>query len=189
MEFWDVLRSRHAVRDYLPDPVPNDALRRILEAAQLAPSAMNAQPWHFYVCAGDVRERLGKVIAQTTVHLTEYMDALGPDRYQEVVRWYSSLGDAPVLIVVGMDRPDDDFGRLNAYLSVGTAIENLLLAATNEGFGVNNVTFSFWVRDDIASTVSAQPEEEIVSVITLGYPSEVKPVAPAHELNHVTFLE
>ena len=59
---------------------------------------MNEQPWKFFVATGESRRKLGRLIAQATIHLSEYMDALGPRRYEDTVKWYSSLGDAPVVI-------------------------------------------------------------------------------------------
>ncbi|MBI5232210.1 MAG: nitroreductase family protein [Coriobacteriales bacterium] len=189
MDFWDVVRSRHAVRDFTSDPIPREVLERIVEAAELAPSAMNSQPWRFYVATGETRLKLGRAIAQTTVHLSEYMDALGPERYEQAVKWYSSLGDAPAVVVVAMPRAEDEFTLLNEQLSVGAAIENLMLAATAEGLGSCNVTFSFWVRDDLADAVGAAENEDVVSIIALGYPGEVPPVAPPHDMTRVTYLD
>jgi len=189
MEFQDVIRDRHAVRDFDGRPIEADVLKRVVEAAELAPSSMNSQPWHFYVATGETRQAVGRVVAQTTVHLSEYMDVLGPERYEQAVKWYSSLGDAPVVVIVTIPRPADDFGALNEHLSVGGAIENFMLAAVNEGLGTCNVTFSFWVRDDLAEAVGAGDDEEVVSIIVVGHPSQEPPLAPAHEFTHTTYLD
>jgi len=49
MDFMDVVRKRRSIRRYRPDPVPDEVLNQVLEAARLAPSAGNRQPWHFIV--------------------------------------------------------------------------------------------------------------------------------------------
>ncbi len=49
MSFLDIVRKRRSVRSYRPDPVPREAIDRCIEAARLAPSACNSQPWHFVV--------------------------------------------------------------------------------------------------------------------------------------------
>ncbi|MDH5595845.1 MAG: nitroreductase family protein, partial [Candidatus Bathyarchaeota archaeon] len=46
---FEAVRKRHSVRAYLPKEVPKEKIEKILEAARLAPSAGNAQPWHFIV--------------------------------------------------------------------------------------------------------------------------------------------
>jgi len=49
MEMMDVIRVRRSIREYRPDPIPDDHLAQILEAGRLAPSTMNWQAWHFGV--------------------------------------------------------------------------------------------------------------------------------------------
>jgi nitroreductase len=56
MSVLDTIRKRRSVRKYKGDPVPEDVLARVLEAARLAPSAKNIQPWKFIV----VRDRATK---------------------------------------------------------------------------------------------------------------------------------
>ena len=56
MSILDIIRKRRSVRKYKGDPVPEDVLARVLEAARLAPSAKNLQPWKFIV----VRDRATK---------------------------------------------------------------------------------------------------------------------------------
>ncbi len=71
-----------------------------------------------------------------------------------------------------MPRVDDEFARLNKHLSVGAAIENMLLAATEEGLGSCSITFSYWVRDQIAATLSVPDDRVIVAMVVFGYPGE-----------------
>ncbi|MEM2677342.1 MAG: nitroreductase family protein, partial [Thermofilaceae archaeon] len=61
MDFYEVVRGRRSIRAYKPDPVEDEKLLRVLEAARLAPSAANRQPWHFIVVRDpEVKEKLGK---------------------------------------------------------------------------------------------------------------------------------
>lgn len=180
MDFWKVLESRRSVRDYRSDPVPQESLERALAAAAGAPSAMNEQPWRFHVSTGEARQRVGEVVSSATMHLAEYMDVLGPDHYEDALKWYSSLGDAPVVIIVSMTRPDNDFDATNKLLSVGAAIENLLLALTAEGLGTCNITFAWWVRDDLAKLVELDESRQVVAIISVGYASDAPLAAPPH---------
>ena len=189
MDFWDVIEARHSYRSFEARPVEREVLDRLLHAASLAPSAMNEQPWHFHVVHGDVRTRLGSIIAQATEHLREYMDQLGPEQYQDAVDWYSSLGGAPVVVVVSMSRPYSDRDRTNKLLSVGASIENFLLAATAEALGACSITFTAWVEDDIASLLEIGSDREIVGVIAVGWPGAVPPLAPAHEDSVADWVE
>ncbi len=189
MDFWETIEARQSIRDFDDRGIERAVLERIVDAAQKAPSSMNEQPWRFTIAQGDTRARLGEVVAQSTVHLSEYMDALGPERYEAAVAWYSSLGHAPVLVAVSAPRSSAEFEALNRHLSVGAAIENLLLAATNEGLGACNVTFSYWVKGDLAVVLGLSEFDEVVSIIALGYPSDIVPASPPVKPDDTVWLD
>jgi nitroreductase len=189
MEFSDVIRARHSVRGFRPDPVPRDVLQKLVTAAALAPSSMNEQPWSFYVLTGESRHELGKIIAQTTIHLAEYMDVLGPERYEESVEWYSALGSAPALIAVVAPVSRDALEMLNRHLSIGAAVENLLLAAVDAGLGACNITYSHWVEDDIADLLQLPGAHVVLTVIAVGYAGDTAPAAPAHETDVAIWMD
>jgi nitroreductase len=58
LDLLDAIRRRKSVRGYKPDPVPKNVIRKILEIATRAPSAMNTQPWQITVLAGKVLENI-----------------------------------------------------------------------------------------------------------------------------------
>jgi len=58
MEFIEVVRKRRSIRKYTTDPVPEEMLNQVLEAARLAPSGGNGQPWHFIVVKDTERKRM-----------------------------------------------------------------------------------------------------------------------------------
>ena len=62
METWDALRARRNVRQFTEQPVPEEALDRILEAGRRAPSAGNWQPWNFVVVTDRALVRLGTLM-------------------------------------------------------------------------------------------------------------------------------
>lgn len=189
VEFTDVLHERHSIRSYSGRPVPRDVLDRIFEGAALAPSAMNEQPWRFYVATGDTRARVLEVMAQGTQHLEEYLEMLGREVTDEHLRWYTEFGGAPVIIAATMPRAADEFARLNKHISVGAAIQNLLLAATNEGVGACNVTFSFWVRDELASVFGVPEDRVIIALIAMGYASGEPPLAPPRDVDIAVYCD
>ncbi|MCV7282091.1 nitroreductase [Mycolicibacterium flavescens] len=61
MNVYDAVASRRAVRGFIDEPVPMDALERVLAAAAWAPSGGNLQPWRIYVVTGEPLERLKKL--------------------------------------------------------------------------------------------------------------------------------
>src|SRR5580658_2535320 len=61
-----VMRGRRDVREFLPDPVPADVLRRILEMAHLAPSVGFMQPWNFILISSqEIRQQIKKLFEET----------------------------------------------------------------------------------------------------------------------------
>lgn len=116
MEFYHVIDARYSVRSYREDPVPEPALERILEAARLAPSACNIQPWHFYVVRDAALRR----------------ELFPPGRQT----WAAA---APVVLVACADpgaawvRSFD--GKNHADIDLGIVMEHIVLAAAAEGLG------------------------------------------------------
>lgn len=147
MEVMQAICRRASVRSYLDKPVDKAHLERMIQAARLAPSGYNKQPWHFLV-------------------LTEREDI------EEVGRAMSSdwVGKAPALIAVVMD----DSSRF--WLEDGAAaIQNILLAATDLGYG------SCWVgggaqfnEDAIRTVLNVPANRRIQAIITIGHPAEWK---------------
>jgi nitroreductase len=60
--FRDVIRDRHSVRSFLPEPVPDAVIRAVLEDAQLAPSNCNTQPWQVHIVSGAKLDALSRAI-------------------------------------------------------------------------------------------------------------------------------
>jgi len=105
MEFTDVIMSRRSIRKYLPDPVPEDKLRRLQEALRAAPTGSNRQPFKFIFV---VSEELRKQVAEAS-----------PTQ--------ECLKQAPVLMVAACQK-----GR---SFDTAIAVDHMILAATNEGLG------------------------------------------------------
>jgi nitroreductase len=189
VEFREVLEGRHSVREFSGTPIPKAAVDRVVAAAGLAPSLWNLQPWHFHIAADDARVRIGEIIARTTVHLAEYMEVLGPEGYQQAEKWYSELGGAPVVIGVSMVPSEDQLETTNMLLSVGAAVENLLLAAVDEGLGACNVTFTQWVREELEEAFGIGAGRVMTSVVVLGHPSETVVMRPPRNIDIADWVE
>lgn len=151
METMDAIRLRCSLKTRLSDrPVPADLVERVLRAAHLAPSARNTQPWRFVV----LRERAA---------IDELARAALPEASEVIAR-------APVLIAACV-RPADGItrdGRDYYLYDVASAVENLLLAATDLGLATHLVA-SF--DEAAAKRALGVPEDVRVIVLTpLAYP-------------------
>ncbi len=150
MEFSELIQRRYSVRAYKPTPVPDEVLQRVLEAARLAPTAANRQPF-------------GLVVLHTE------------GRREELSRVYGRawLADAPIVIAV-CGIPAEAWTRRDGknFVDVDAAIvmDHLILAAANEGLG------TCWIGafdPAAARQVFGLPEGVEPIVLTpLGYPAD-----------------
>lgn len=121
----EIFQRRQSVRSYKSDPIPREAMDRCLEAARLAPSANNGQPWDFVVAADDdVRARLVKAAGFGLAKANPF------------------ASQAPVIVAV-LETPGHRPTRWGGYLigrnfqlmDLGMAVENFCLQAAAEGLG------------------------------------------------------
>jgi nitroreductase len=148
MDFMDVVRKRRSIRRYKPDHVPKEVLSQVLEAARLAPSGGNCQPWHFVVVKdSDTKGKLG---------IGEFASA------------------APV-VIVGCADPVDPAAAGTYLIDVSIAFEHIVLAAAN--FGLGTCWQLGWSAkpgaEEAMKKLLGVPEHmKIVAVTPLGYPAD-----------------
>lgn len=188
MEFRDVLASRRSCREYDDRPVPREVMDGIVEAASRAPSSMNRQPTRLHFVTGARRDLLAEVMALSTTHLQEYVDVLPDERIKDAARFFSSLGDAPVVCVLSVPHTTDELTRINDLLATGCVMDNVLLAATDAGMACCPITFGFWVRDQLADAARIPQDRYVAAMIVMGYP-DGEPESPAHRMDIAEFLE
>ena len=146
MEFMEVVKSRRSIRKYIPKAIPEDKLANILEAARLAPSGGNRQPWKFIV----IREKDMKV------------------KVAEACSRQLWMGDASV-IIVGCWLPMPGVDDMRSVRDVTMAMEHIVLAAVNEGFGTCWIGASVERANALRSLLRIPPEVGINASITIGY--------------------
>ena len=170
----DLLPRQRACRAYLPDPIDDDRILALLEAATRAPSAENTQPWQFVVVSD--ADRLGEIWdlarkAYEYPNLVRTRGTLPPALHDEVDQGITSgFGAAPVSIVVGADTD-----RCSANLvgsSIFPAVQNLLLAATAHGLGSALTTISTVFAGKLAAVVGFPDSVLPVAVVPLGHPAK-----------------
>ena len=169
--------------------MPRDLIEEVVGAAALAPSPFNEQPWRFYIATGRPRARVGEIMTQNTSYFEEFMAVLGIEPTAEQLRWYTDLGDAPVVVACTMPKVDDEFARLQKQITMGAAIENILLAATEAGLGTCNITSGYWVRDLLAEALEVPEDRTIIAMIVMGYQTEEDPISPPRESDITEFLD
>jgi nitroreductase len=171
MELYEAIRARHSMRQFKPDAVDREVLDRIIGAAGAAPSSFNRQPWTFHVATGRWRDAVAEAMAASTLHLQEYIGVIDDAHLAAAEAFFGDLGQCPVVLVVAVPKPVDELDRINTYVSTGCALENLFLACAAEGLGCCSITFSFWVLDTLAAAMGVPEDQEILSIVVLGYPA------------------
>jgi len=183
VDFFDVVLSQRACRQFAPDDVPDEDIERILTAATHAPSAENMQPWVFIV----VREAGGRAkIGELARALWDggarnYAAAHIDDRMLTAIdeSMADGFGGAPVLVVVGADL---DTGVHPTLLgsSLFPAVQNLLLATAALGYGSALTTLTTFVADQLRDAVGLPEPVQPVAVIPIGRPR--RPLGPPRRL-------
>jgi nicotinate-nucleotide--dimethylbenzimidazole phosphoribosyltransferase len=178
-----VIAQRRDIRRFRPDDVPEDVMRRVLEAAHRAPSVGLMQPWRFIV----VRELETRIAVRALARRERLRQA---ERFDERARHFldqkvEGVVEAPLGICVCCDPGDpavEVLGRgtipATDVYSTACAIENLWLAARAEGLGVGWV--SFYRPDDLREALGIPARVEPVAYLCIGWPDE-RPVRPGLE--------
>jgi 5,6-dimethylbenzimidazole synthase len=139
------IRERRDIRHFLPDPLPDGLLERLVEAAHLAPSVGYMQPWRFIrVADRALRERIHALVEEERLATAAAL----PSRNEEFmqVKIEGILDCAELLVVALMpERERHIVGRRTLpemdVASVGCAIQNMWLLARAEGVGIGWVSF------------------------------------------------
>lgn len=165
MEFEKVVCKRRSIRKFKEDQTDKNDIEKMIEALRLAPSAKNRQPWKLLVLEGDKKD----AVANIMLHALEDEDYELPgyansSKYSALV-----MKQAPIVFLVL--REHDDLWFYEDLISIGAAIENLCLSATDLNLG------SLWIRDTVYTQKRildylGYPELDLVSAIAVGYPDE-----------------
>jgi nitroreductase len=142
MDVFEAVKIRRSIRAYKSTPVSKEKLEKILEAARLAPSANNIQPWHFIVVTDpEKRAKLAKA------------------------PFAGFLKEAPVVIVGCGDQKASPKWFM---VDVAIAMQNMVLTATSEGLGTCWV--GSFNEDQVREMLKIPENYRVVALLALGYP-------------------
>ncbi|HHF52696.1 MAG TPA: nitroreductase [Candidatus Aminicenantes bacterium] len=152
MSVMDIMKSRRSVRRYKDKPIPEDILNKVLEAARIAPSGKNFQPWKFII----VRDR---------------------EKREELAvasRNQAFVAQAPV-VIAACGFPGKSYQHQGNYMKswpidVSIAMDHLMLMAWEEGLG------TCWIgafrEDEVKRILSIPDDVRVLALTPLGYPDE-----------------
>lgn len=150
----DLFRSRRSIRQYRPDPVPDELLDQVLEAGRWAPSASNRQPWDFIVIRDEtVRREVAK-------HAAYFL-----------IKW-AHVEQAPVLIVLCGNSSNRIYNQF-LHEDIGLAGGQMMLQAKALGLG------TCWLggldRKAMGDVIKLPENIQIIGLLTVGFPAEDPP--------------
>ena len=152
MDLMEAIKTRRSIRKFRETPVPENLLKEVLNAARLAPSADNAQPWKIIV----VRDEQMK------------------QKVTQACNGQKFLVQAPIVLVV-CGIPEDAFQTVGGYMSshvidASIALDHVTLAAHSLGLGTCWVA---WFKEEKVKDILGIPEDvRVVALTPLGYPDE-----------------
>jgi nitroreductase len=199
MDVAEAVRRRMSVRAFKPDPVPGDLVRALLEAAALAPSGGNLQPWRVYALAGASLAEFKALVAASPMEAPEYevyppnlWDPLRTRRYVCGEDLYASIGigrddrpgrfrqlaknteffGAPVGLFFCLDRKVGP----PQWSDVGMYMQTFMLLAVEQGLAT--CAQEFWARypKTVAKFIGLPDDHMLFSGMALGYADESQPI-------------
>lgn len=157
MTFIDLVKTRQSDRKYLEKPVEREKIERCLEAARLAPSASNSQPWEFIV-----------------VDEPELKDKVAHATYGPAISFNRWVPTAPVMVVLNSWKPSLAMtlggvlkNRQFNLIDAGIAAEHFCLQAAEEGLGT--CMLGWFQTRKIMKLLKIKAPKKPVLIITLGY--------------------
>ncbi|OLN21574.1 5,6-dimethylbenzimidazole synthase [Domibacillus antri] len=182
---YKVIFTRRDVRSFLPDPVPQSAVDRILEAAHHGPSVGFMQPWNFILIDDDhIKEQLAWAADKERRALAIHYE--NDDRSEKFLDLkIEGLKEAPLTICVTCDPSRGGshvLGRNSIpetdMMSTACAIQNMWLASCAEGLAMGWV--SFYKKADVRDILGIPPHIDPVALLSIGW-TDVYPKAPILE--------
>ena len=181
------IKQRRSIRKYSSTRVPREILNEILEAAQWAPSAHNAQPCRFIILT-EKNSKKNLAIAMAKARTEDLIrDNVPLELSQRITKAsVQRFTNAPVLVIACITMADmtkypDDQRQKNerdlAIQSLGAAVENMLLAAHSKGLGACWFCAPIFCKDAVRRVLRIPEDVEPQALIAMGYPTE-KPSAP-----------
>jgi len=204
MDVFEAMRERRSIRGFTDEPVSQELMEEVLAAANMAPSSMNTQPWHFHVLTGEVLENvrrgnsermLGGVPPSREIMAHGKYEGVHRDRQVEIAKQlFAAMGiaredaerrqdwvmrgfrqfDAPVSVVVTYDKALDEHGPI-AIFDAGAAVHGMVLAAWAKGLGAV-INGQGIMQSPVVRECADIPDDQVIlTCVALGWPDESFP--------------
>ncbi len=160
MGFLDLANKRYSVRNYKNTPVPQEKINRCIEAARLAPSACNSQPWKFIV-VDDIK----------------FIKELAKAAFEGILDFNHFAFEAPVLVLIVSERQKTfaKFGGIVkkknfSQMDIAIAAEHLCLQAAEEGLGT--CMLGWFNEKKVKKSLSIPKLKRVELIISVGFSAD-----------------
>ncbi|MCW7469023.1 nitroreductase [Leptospira kanakyensis] len=191
----EAIETRHSIREYLPDSVPDEILQKVFHKALRTPSWKNSQPWKIHIVSGEKRNQLSKELVKAAYESTPRPETNWPESYpSDAKKRMFDLG-MKIYEMAGIERKDKEarnqfmlrnfefFGAptavfitskfdLNYYVGIdlGCFLQSVLLLAREEGLGTCAQAALSSFPDVVKNSLGLPAEEKVILGLSIGYP-------------------
>jgi nitroreductase len=163
------IQSRRTIKEFCSDPIPEETLWRILDAARWAPNHRLTEPWRIAIIGAQSREALADALARKAA---SSQDPSSLAKVKEDAR--KKVMSSPVLLAVSCRLAGNADQEAEDLAAVCAAVQNLQLAAWSEGIGSHWNTGKVTRLPETAALLQlSERGEQLVGFLYLGYPAQV----------------
>ncbi len=187
MELKKAIEMRTSIRSYLPDEIPEQDIREMIRLAGLAPSVNNFQPWGFILIRNKKKLQIMSQIISSKLGEFPKKESKVSANVKSQVEWYSTFfKDAPAVIALVLEKYEtvwergtsishDEINQMRMYpdiQSTGACIQNLLLAATDMGYGACWMSAPLIACAELESLLNIKKPSRLISFVAIGKPAK-----------------
>jgi nitroreductase len=172
MNTLEVIAGRRSIRKFTDEPIPDEILLKILNAARQAPSGKNRQPWHFYIVKEDRRREMVETMRSGIEN--RKAEGMHPGSSEHSAR---IMEQAPITIFVFNPQQEnqpksfiENLWNVIDIQSVGAAIQNMHLAAHDLGIGALWICDIFYAYDELCTWLGET--HQMIAAVSLGFADE-----------------
>ncbi|WP_026893131.1 nitroreductase family protein [Lacrimispora aerotolerans] len=189
----EAIKNRRSIRKFKEEEVPRYMIEEIIQSGVLAPSAKNRQPWKFVVVSGNAKADMVSAMGNGLERERERPLLPNVSQYISGASYTLKIMEkAPVTIFivnpVGVDihsslTEEEHIEELCNAQSIGAAIENMILTATELGLGSLWICDTYFAYDELQTYLNT--EGELIAALTIGYADEAPNARPRKSMDEV----
>ena len=185
MEFRQVLEARCSVRSFKSDKIKPDDLKEMVRLGAMAPSVNNYQPWKFIVITNrELLQNMAKIVAET-ISALPLNSSQSASNILSQVEWFATFfREAPAVIALTMEKAEtvleksvtlspEEINRMRNFpdiQSAGACIQNILLAATDLGYGACWLSAPLMAKQELEKLLEIPDSSSLMAFVAIGKP-------------------